>query len=113
VLLPTPLKAFTDVMPDVKAMLRACASVVYSWRCDHDDLPEMDVEAWTSHAAYPSTWPTSVAAGAPLGMVMVTPAIAADADKRLAAIRHDLEHAGPFYPRHQVRAALTYWGIDH
>jgi hypothetical protein len=25
VLLPTPLKAFTDVMPDVKSMLRACA----------------------------------------------------------------------------------------
>ncbi len=112
VLLPTPLKAFTDVMPDVKAMLRACASVVYGWRCDHDDLPEMDIDAWTSHAAYPSTWPRSGADEAPPGMVMVTPAIAKDADKRLAAIRHDLEHAGSFYPRGQVRAALSYWGID-
>ncbi len=113
VLLPTPLKAFTDVMPDVKAMLRACASVVYSWRCDHDDLREMDVEAWTSNPAYPSTWPRSGAAEVPLGMMMATPAIARDADKRLATIRHDLEHAGPFYPRDQVRAALTYWDIDH
>src|SRR5205085_1996044 len=38
VLLPTPLKAFTDTMPDVKAMLRICARNLYGWQCDHDSL---------------------------------------------------------------------------
>lgn len=99
-------------MFDVKAMLRACASILYSWRCDHDDLPEMNVEAWTNHTAYPSSWPKSGADEAPPGMVTVTHAIARVADRRLAAIRHDLDHAGTFYPRDQVRAALAYWGIE-
>ena len=31
VLLPTPLKAFTDTMPEVKAMLRICARNLYGW----------------------------------------------------------------------------------
>ena len=36
VLLPTPLKAFTDAMPDVKVMLRLCSANMYGWRCDHE-----------------------------------------------------------------------------
>ena len=36
VLLPTPLKAFTDTMSEVKAMLRICARNLYDWHCDHD-----------------------------------------------------------------------------
>lgn len=35
VLLPMPLKAFTDTMPEVKAMLRICARNLYGWHCDH------------------------------------------------------------------------------
>jgi hypothetical protein len=31
VLLPTPLKAFTDTMPHVKVMLRICARNLYGW----------------------------------------------------------------------------------
>lgn len=31
VLLPTPLKAFTDALPEVKAMLRICARNLYGW----------------------------------------------------------------------------------
>src|SRR5260370_24581423 len=31
VLLPTPLKAFTDTVPEVKAMLRICARNLYGW----------------------------------------------------------------------------------
>ena len=41
VLLPTPLKAFTDVMTDVKMMLRVCALHLYGWSCDHDDVAEI------------------------------------------------------------------------
>jgi len=35
VLLPTPLKAFTDTMPEVKAMLRICVRNLYNWHCEH------------------------------------------------------------------------------
>lgn len=31
ILLPTPLKAFTDVMPEVKAMLRQCSGDLFGW----------------------------------------------------------------------------------
>jgi hypothetical protein len=41
----------------------------------------------------------------------MTEAIARDADRRLDAIRRDLENAGPHYPRDQVRAVLEFWGI--
>jgi hypothetical protein len=34
------------------------------------------------------------------------------ARRRLAAIRKDLENAGPNYPREEVRAALAYWKIE-
>ena len=36
VLLPTPLKAFTDAMPEVKMLLRVCVSNLYGWTCEHE-----------------------------------------------------------------------------
>jgi hypothetical protein len=36
----------------------------------------------------------------------------AAAAKRLAAKRNDLRHAGEFYSKDAVRAALAYWGIS-
>ena len=38
VLLPTPLKAFTDTMPEIKSMLRICARNLYGWQCDHESM---------------------------------------------------------------------------
>lgn len=112
VLLPTPLKAFTDVMPDVKWMLRACSSATYGWRCDHEILDAADPSDWTAHPAYPTTWPKIVGEAPPPGTVPMTSRIAADADKRLATIRRDFRDAGEFYPRGSVAAALAYWGIS-
>lgn len=111
VLLPTPLKAFTDVMPDVKWMLRACAFNTYGWRCDHEVLIDADLATWTADAAYPASWPKGPADAPPHGIVPMTAAIARDADRRLAAIHADLENAGPFYPREAVISALTYWRL--
>jgi hypothetical protein len=61
VLLPTPLKAFTDTMQDVKAMLRICARHLYGWHCDHEGAVEglAIVEGWTDWSAYPESWPTA------------------------------------------------------
>lgn len=110
-LLPTPLKAFTDVMPEVKAMLRACAASNYGWRCDHPALASGDDLAARSDPAYPASWPRRAADAPPPGTAPFTPGIEARATRRLAAIRRDLDHAGPHYPREQVLTALQYWNV--
>lgn len=112
VLLPTPLKAFTDVMPEVKAMLRACSAAIYDWRCDHPDLIGVDLDAALADPAYPEHWPKKAGDALAPGVAPMTAQIERDVDKRLATIRHDLEHAGPHYPREQVTAALAYWVIS-
>jgi hypothetical protein len=112
VLLPTPLKAFTDVMPDVKAMLRACAFHLYGWRCDHGELAKIDLDAAAADEAYPRSWPRKAGDPPPPGTMAMTDSSARAADRRLSAIRKDLEKAGPHYPREQVRSVLAYWGLD-
>jgi hypothetical protein len=112
VLLPSPLKAFTDVMSEVKAMLRACAYHTYGWRCDHEAASTADMNAITSDRAYPPSWPRKPQDAAPPGLVPLTSAIQSDIAKRLLAIRRDVEHAGPHYPREQVRAVLAHWHIE-
>ncbi|MGA2964779.1 MAG: hypothetical protein ABSD64_01110 [Terriglobales bacterium] len=113
VLLPAPLKAFTDTLPEIKAMLRICARNLYQWQCDHDSLIATNaaLDEWTDWESYPSSWPKTPHEKLPLGVVALSPTIRASAQKRLAAIRHDLEHAGSYYPRTEVRAALAYWKI--
>lgn len=111
VLLPTPLKAFTDVMPDVKAMLRACALHLYGWRCDHQELAKVDLHAATVDPAYPQSWPRKEGDAPPAGTMAMTQSIARAIERRLAAIRYDLENAGPHYPREQVRNVLEYWKL--
>lgn len=115
VLLPTPLKAFTDTVPEIKAMLRICAMALYGWHCDHESIAETvaTIKQWGDWKAYPKTWPRTVDDGkTPLGVMPLTDEIRRDADRRLARIRSDLELAGPHYPRDGVRNALAYWKID-
>ncbi|QOZ44778.1 hypothetical protein XH89_15815 [Bradyrhizobium sp. CCBAU 53340] len=114
VLLPTPLKAFTDTMQDVKAMLRICARHLYGWHCDHEGAKEglAAIEAWTDWSAYPESWPRSGRASLPKGVAKLDDGIRRSADRRLAAIRRDLKDAGPHYPRDEVRAALAFWNIE-
>ncbi|MFC0387721.1 hypothetical protein [Muricoccus vinaceus] len=115
VLLPTPLKAFTDAVPEVKAMLRICARALYGWHCDHEGLVETvaTIDRWGDWDAYPVSWPRAPGDGKlPPGVVLLNSDIRSDAARRIARIRHDLEHAGPHYPRAQVRDVLAYWKIE-
>lgn len=114
VLLPTPLKAFTDTMPEVKTMLRICARNLYGWQCDHPSLASTirALDAWSDWSAYPATWPRDCRGSRPPGVTSLTSGIQADANRRLQRIRQDLDNAGPHYPREQVRNALSYWGIQ-
>lgn len=114
VLLPTPLKAFTDVMTDVKMMLRVCSFHLYGWSCDHEDVAEISdhVGKWGNWDAYPDSWPKPNRNSLPLGTAKFSARIKASADRRKAAIRKDLESAGPHYPRNEVRNVLEYWNIS-
>jgi hypothetical protein len=114
VLLPTPLKAFTDTIPEIKAMLRICASNLYGWQCDHESMRTVNsaLEKWTDWESYPKSWPKKPSEQLPLGVAPLTTAIKASAERRKAAIRRDLENAGKHYPRDEVRAALAYWKIE-
>jgi hypothetical protein len=111
VLLPTPLKAFTDTMLEVKAMLRICSKNLYGWHCDHPDLDAAgsEITNWTAWDAYPASWPTSKCERVPIGTVPFSPTIKAYADRRLERIRKDLVSAGNYYPREQVRKVFAYW----
>ncbi len=113
VLLPTPLKAFTDTMPEIKAMLRLCARNLYGWQCDHETMEATNkaLDAWSDWSAWPISWPRQGEKKLPLGTTPFSDAIKADADRRLATIRRDLVEAGEYYPREGVRNALNYWGI--
>jgi hypothetical protein len=114
VLLPTPLKAFTDTMPEVKAMLRICARNLYGWPGEHDDFlaTTVPLNNWEDWRSYPQSWPRAPHEKMPLGVMGLSPTIRASVRKRLTTIRHDLEHAGNYYPRNEVRSALAYWKIE-
>lgn len=112
VLLPSPLKAFTDVMPEVKAMLRACAFNTYGWRCEHDAVSGLDIDSSSLDDAYPASWPRKLRDTPPMGTMMLTQAIETDARSRIGTINRDLDHAGRYYPREQVRSVIAYWNID-
>lgn len=115
VLLPTPLKAFTDTMPEVKAMLRICAKALYGWHCDHESMAEgfEALSKWDNWDAYPASWPRNTGDGLrPCGLVPLNDSIRRVAARRLKTIRHDMVHAGAKYPRDEVRTALTYWAVD-
>ncbi len=56
VLLPAPLKAFTDVMTEVKMMLCVCAIHLYGWFCDHEEVADVAVQVqnWSQNNVTPA-----------------------------------------------------------
>jgi hypothetical protein len=114
VLLPTPLKAFTDTMSEVKAMLRICARNLYGWHCEDESMTEAVavIDAWGDWSAYPASWPRKRGDEIPPGVMPLNDGIRSDAKARLTRIRHDIEYAGPHYPKEKVREALAYWRIE-
>jgi hypothetical protein len=114
VLLPTPLKAFTDAMPEVKAMLRICSRNLYGWHCDHDGAREAVavIERWSDWDAYPKSWPREFGATNIPGVVAINDTIRRFARQRVQRIKRDLACAGNEYPRKSVGAVLGAWKID-
>ncbi|MDH7975019.1 hypothetical protein QH494_22780 [Sphingomonas sp. AR_OL41] len=111
VLLPTPLKAFTDAVPEVKGMIRLCARNMYGRTCGPDNLVECNLDAYAADQAYPASWPKIIGDAVPQGTMETTEGIRHDVKRRIDNIRSDLECAGPLYPRDSVRQTLAYWNI--
>lgn len=113
VLLPTPLKAFTDAMAEVKAMLRICARNTYGWHCDHDSMTNtiLAIDAWKDWDAYPKSWPRTPGECHPRGIIKLDVGIQRSVARRLDQLRTDLSDAGPHYPREEVLATLAHWKI--
>jgi len=112
VLLPTPLKAFTDSMPQIKEMLRIAAYHHFGWYCDHDVLESWGYleNAGVVPDFYPSDWPDKTTPNKPLpGVVPLNTKIRKHIDRRCRKINDDLENAGEYYPRKEVDETLAYW----
>lgn len=114
VLLPSPLKTFTDVLPSVKAMLRICARNLYGWQCDHASMTPVNaaLNDWQNWDDYPQSWPREAGARHPDGVMPINAEIRNSALKRWRNIQKDIESSGPHYPRDDVLKALDYWKID-
>ena len=114
VLLPTALKAFTDTLPNVKAMLRICSRNYYGWQCDHEtmNVKNAELDKWQDWDDYPESWPRQVGDSRPLGVMPINADIRKCAIRRWKMIQKDLKDAGRHYPREEVRKALAYWKRD-
>ena len=115
VLLPTPLKAFTDVMPEVKTMLRVASAAYYKWAPDHDDLPDLqqmkvDCEGFKRESVFPKTWSIESTDKKMKGVQNFSPKIKARADRRMKKINQEIVNAaGTKYPIGEVNNVLQYW----
>jgi len=114
VLLPSPLKAFTDVMPEVKQMLRFCALRIYNWKCSHESVTASakTLEKFEDWKNYPKSWPKHKNDPLPAGVVITNQRIRDSVKRRKARISKDIASAGPYYPKEQVREVLKYWNIS-
>jgi len=116
VLLPTPVKALTDSMPEVQQALRVCSWHLYGWTPEGPDSKEAEAirSGWIPQH-YPSVWPRSRGGDAPPGLIRVSSRILATARQRKAKVLEELRQADagklPNYPRDRVREILSAWKI--
>ncbi|SMF52302.1 hypothetical protein SAMN06265365_1178 [Tistlia consotensis] len=113
--LPTPLKGFTDAVPQIKECLRVCAFHLYGWACEHDDVRAgaARVRSGAIPEGYPDTWPTAARRCLPPGTAPFTERVSASVVRRKARIRAQLDDAGlVHYGREDVRAVLRFWRVE-
>lgn len=111
VLIPDPMKAFTDCVPEVKAMLRLCARNLYGRACGGEEDGTTAVAALADDPAWPASWPRAPGEGRPTGTIPLSDGIRRRAERRRAEIRSDLDTAGPLYPRERVQLAFAEFGV--
>ena len=113
--LPTPLKGFTDAVPQIKECLRVCAFHLYGWACEHDDFREaaIKVRSGAIPEGYPSEWPTADRRILPPGTASFSDRVKLSIANRKAKIRRQLnDDSLTHYPCDAVRQVLTFWKVD-
>ena len=101
VLLPTPLKAFTDSVPQMKAALRLAAYHIYGFLPEGRSLPAVeDAGDWL---------PTGWDSGEVRGIRLLSPKIRRSAKKRYKEILQKFNDSPGEYPRNQVSDVMRYW----
>lgn len=111
--LPTPLKAFSDAMPEVKRILRVCAFHLYGWACEHSDVAEQarEVREGGVPDGYPDTWPTAENPAPPPGTAPFSDRVRSAIERRKAELRRLLADTSLVnFPREEVREVLAFWG---
>jgi hypothetical protein len=115
VLLPTPLKAFTDSIPEVKFALRVCAFYTYGWICEHDsvDKDAKLIKGGLIPDEYPRTWPRRIVDAPPLGTAPYSDRVKTAIARRKQALRTSLSHRDlPYLPRESILDVLKFWRVS-
>lgn len=113
--LPTPLKGFTDAVPEIKACLRVCAFHLYGWACEHDDVADAAerVRAGEIPDGYPESWPTPTRKLLPPGAAPFSARVQASIAKRKARIRQQLANPALAHFGHDsVEDVLRFWRVE-
>ena len=94
-------------------MLRICGRSLYGWECDHESMKETNaaLDDWDDWDDYPKSWPCTAGDPDPPGVMAINADIRKRATDRWVRICEDLKSAGPYYPRQEVREALSYWDL--
>ncbi len=112
--LPTPLKGFTDAVPEVKRMLRTCAFYLYGWVCQHKDvtLQADEVASGALPDDYPKKWPAPGRSILPPGTACFSPRVKIAIENRKAELRRMLKDDSlEKFPRDSVRSVLEFWNV--
>jgi hypothetical protein len=115
VLLPTPLKGFTDAVPEIKHQLRVCAFHLYGWACEHHDVTDEAalVRSGAIPEGYPNDWPTGDRPVLPPGAGPYNDIVKGKIVTRKNEILRLLnDQTLKEYPRAEVREVLDFWKID-
>jgi hypothetical protein len=113
--LPTPLKGFTDAVPEVKRMLRTCAFYLYDWACEHPDVQEQakEVRSGVVPEGYPTVWPAPGRRVLPPGTAPFSPRVAQAIAIRKEQLRRMLnDRRLTNFPRKQAKDVLKFWKIQ-
>lgn len=114
--LPTPLKGFTDAVPEIKTMLRTCAFYLYGWACEHKNAATQaaSIRAGSIPTDYPMSWPAPGRANVlPLGTAPCTQAVVAEIRKRKECMKRLLaDESLVYFPREEVREVLKFWRVS-
>jgi hypothetical protein len=111
VLLPSPIKAFTDCVPEIKTHLRVCAWYLYGFICDEEEVKAEANKIRNGFIPenYPEEWPRQYREKLPPGTMKNNSQIQKYISNRKMQIKKDLNNSlfeGTHYPKERILSVL-------